>query len=68
MAPYMTTGEAQIFIDDRPLTDVVSAATLNGTRTHARQAAAPVRGKFPLVVLSPGSTVCHPGSPSTAPR
>ncbi|MGW7054462.1 alpha/beta hydrolase family protein [Streptomyces sp. NPDC054887] len=56
-APYMTRGEAQAFIDDRELTDEVSARTLSGTRTHARTAAAPVRGKFPLVVLSPGFTV-----------
>ncbi|MGA4802442.1 alpha/beta hydrolase family protein [Streptomyces lavendulocolor] len=56
-APYMTKGEAQAFIDDRELADAVSAATLSGTRTHARPAAAPVRGKFPLVVLSPGFTV-----------
>ncbi|MER7108383.1 alpha/beta hydrolase family protein [Streptomyces sp. NPDC000229] len=56
-APYMTAAEAQAFIDDRELTDAVSAGTLSGTRTHARPAAAPVRGKFPLVVLSPGFTV-----------
>ncbi|MGX1885420.1 alpha/beta hydrolase family protein [Streptomyces sp. NPDC055287] len=56
-APYMTKGEAQAFIDDRELTDAVSAKTLSDTRTHARTAAAPVRGKFPLVVLSPGFTV-----------
>ncbi|MFF7856894.1 alpha/beta hydrolase family protein [Streptomyces sp. NPDC007904] len=56
-APYMTTAEAQAFIDDRQLTGVVSARTLSGTRTNARPGAAPVRGKFPLVVLSPGFTV-----------
>ncbi|MFD5098602.1 alpha/beta hydrolase family protein [Streptomyces albidochromogenes] len=56
-APYMTKGEAQAFIDDRELTDAVSAKTLSDTRTHARNSAVPVRGKFPLVVLSPGFTV-----------
>ncbi|GAA2483346.1 alpha/beta hydrolase [Streptomyces gobitricini] len=56
-APYMTAAEAQAFIDDRGLTDAVPARTLSGTRTNARPAAAPVRGKFPLVVLSPGFTV-----------
>ncbi|GAA1535261.1 lipase [Streptomyces albidochromogenes] len=56
-APYMTKGEAQAFIDDRELTDAVSAKTLSDTRTHARNPAAPVRGKFPLVVLSPGFSV-----------
>ncbi|MFC8915933.1 alpha/beta hydrolase family protein [Streptomyces sp. NPDC057116] len=56
-APYMTRAEAQAFIDDRELTDKVTAQTLSGTRTHARPGAAPVRGKHPLVVLSPGFTV-----------
>ncbi|QGV79969.1 alpha/beta hydrolase family protein [Streptomyces ficellus] len=56
-APYMTKGEAQAFIDARELNDAVSAATLSGTRTHARPGAAPVRGKHPLVVLSPGFSV-----------
>ncbi|MFF8832401.1 alpha/beta hydrolase family protein [Streptomyces sp. NPDC015131] len=56
-APYMTKGEAQAFIDDRELTGLVSATTLAGTRTHSRPGAAPVHGKHPLVVLSPGFTV-----------
>ncbi|GAA3305190.1 lipase [Streptomyces cinereospinus] len=56
-APYMTTGEAQAFLTDRGLAEAVSARTLAGTRTHARTGAPPVRGTFPLVVLSPGFTV-----------
>ncbi|MFI9610617.1 alpha/beta hydrolase family protein [Streptomyces sp. NPDC052023] len=56
-APYMTTGEARAFLEDRELTEAVSARTLSGTRTHARAGAPPVRGRFPLVVLSPGFTV-----------
>ncbi|CAL9610120.1 hypothetical protein SUDANB58_05617 [Streptomyces sp. enrichment culture] len=56
-APYMTSAEAQAFIDDRELTGAVSAETLSGTRTNARPAATPARGRFPLVVLSPGFTV-----------
>lgn len=56
-APYLTAAEAQAFIDDRELTDVVSARTLSSTRTNARPAATPARGKYPLVVLSPGFTV-----------
>ncbi|WP_344602164.1 alpha/beta hydrolase [Streptomyces glaucus] len=56
-APYMTSAEARAFLEDRELTGVVSAGTLSGTRTHARPAATPARGKFPLVVLSPGFTV-----------
>ncbi|MEU7282696.1 alpha/beta hydrolase [Streptomyces sp. NPDC045431] len=56
-APYMTTEEARAFLEDRKLTGTVSAETLAGTRTHARPGAAPARGTFPLVVLSPGFTV-----------
>lgn len=56
-APYMTTDEARAFLEDRDLAEAVPAETLSGTRTHAHPGAAPVRGKFPLVVLSPGFTV-----------
>ncbi|MPY56436.1 alpha/beta hydrolase family protein [Streptomyces spongiae] len=55
-APYMTTDEARAFLEDRDLAGVVPAETLSGTRTHARVGATPVRGRFPLVVLSPGFT------------
>jgi dienelactone hydrolase len=56
-APYMTTGEARAFLEDRGLADTVPAETLSGTRTHARPGARPAQGKFPLVVLSPGFSV-----------
>jgi dienelactone hydrolase len=58
-APYMTTGEARAFLEDRDLADAVPAETLSGTRTrtHARPGARPAQGKFPLVVLSPGFSV-----------
>ncbi|MFD7435391.1 alpha/beta hydrolase family protein [Streptomyces sp. NPDC059861] len=56
-APYMTTEEARAFLESRDLAEVVPARTLAGTRTHARAGAPPVRGKFPLVVLSPGFSV-----------
>lgn len=56
-APYMTTEEARAFLEDRDLAGAVPAATLSGTRTHARPGAAPARGTYPLVVLSPGFTV-----------
>ncbi|MFF8290914.1 alpha/beta hydrolase family protein [Streptomyces sp. NPDC016309] len=56
-AKYMTEREAQAFLEDRKLTDAVSARTLSATRTNARTGAAPVHGKFPLVVLSPGFSV-----------
>ncbi|GAA2283364.1 lipase [Streptomyces ruber] len=56
-APYMTTGEARAFLEDRGLSGAVPAETLSGARTHARPGAGPARGSFPLVVLSPGFTL-----------
>ncbi|MEV1083837.1 alpha/beta hydrolase [Streptomyces sp. NPDC050211] len=56
-APYMTTGEARAFLEDRDLAGTVPAETLSGTRTHARPGARPAQGKYPLVVLSPGFSV-----------
>ncbi|MEV5815398.1 alpha/beta hydrolase family protein [Streptomyces mutabilis] len=53
-AAYMTTGEARLLLEARGLAGVVPAETLAGTRTHARVGAAPARGRFPLVLLSPG--------------
>ncbi|MFI8948176.1 alpha/beta hydrolase family protein [Streptomyces sp. NPDC053750] len=53
-AAYVTAGEARLLLEARGLTGVVPAETLAGTRTHARVDAAPARGRFPLVVLSPG--------------
>ncbi|MFE6426882.1 MULTISPECIES: alpha/beta hydrolase family protein [Streptomyces] len=53
-APYMTVEEARLLLEARGLGGVVPASTLAGTRTHARVGAAPARGRFPLVLLSPG--------------
>ncbi|MDN3245635.1 MULTISPECIES: alpha/beta hydrolase [unclassified Streptomyces] len=53
-AAYMTTDEARLLLEARGLAGVVPAETLAGTRTHARVGAAPARGRFPLVLLSPG--------------
>ncbi|WP_285474874.1 lipase [Actinoplanes sp. NBRC 101535] len=56
-ARYLTTAEAQLFIEDRGVGDFVDAATLSGTRSAARESAPPRRGRYPLVVLSPGFTL-----------
>lgn len=53
-APYMTTEEARLMLAQRGLEDVVPAGLVSATRTHARQAARPAPGRFPLVLLSPG--------------
>ncbi|MFI6729153.1 alpha/beta hydrolase [Streptomyces atratus] len=53
-APYMTTDEARLMLASRGLEDVVPATTVSATLTHARLAARPAPGRFPLVVLSPG--------------
>lgn len=61
-APYMTTEGARLLLEDRGIDDV-PAKVLSGTRTHTRAGAAPARGSFPLVVLSPGFEV--PGTTLT---
>nr|WP_103507535.1 alpha/beta hydrolase [Streptomyces sp. SM13] len=52
--PYMTTEEARLMLAQRGLEDVVPADVLGATRAHARNAARPAPGHFPLVLLSPG--------------
>ncbi|MFF7010962.1 alpha/beta hydrolase family protein [Streptomyces fimicarius] len=52
--PYMTTEEARLMLAQRGLEDVVPADVLGATRAHARNAARPAPGRFPLVLLSPG--------------
>ncbi|MFD9073228.1 alpha/beta hydrolase family protein [Streptomyces lasiicapitis] len=61
-APYMTTEGARLFLENRGIEDV-PAKVLAGTRTHTRTGAAPARGTYPLVVLSPGFQV--PGTTLT---
>ncbi|WP_328658033.1 alpha/beta hydrolase family protein [Streptomyces sp. NBC_00334] len=53
-APYMTVSEAQRLLEAKGIAGVVPAATVAGTRTHARLSAPPAPGRFPLVLLSPG--------------
>ncbi|MFI0242018.1 alpha/beta hydrolase family protein [Streptomyces sp. NPDC016845] len=53
-APYMSEAEAGLLLESRGLAGVIPAATVSGARTYARVRAVPARGRFPLVVLSPG--------------
>ncbi|MEU1853610.1 alpha/beta hydrolase [Streptomyces sp. NPDC019990] len=53
-APYMTTEEAGMLLQARVPDATVPPEALSGVRTWARSGARPVRGRFPLVVLSPG--------------
>ncbi|CAM5429283.1 Alpha/beta hydrolase OS=Streptomyces tendae OX=1932 GN=GUR47_26815 PE=4 SV=1 [Streptomyces tendae] len=56
-AAYMTESEAQRLLELKGLAGVVPAATVAGTRTHARLAAPAAAGRFSLVLLSPGFSV-----------
>jgi predicted dienelactone hydrolase len=56
-APYLTMTEARLFLESRGLTGVLSAGELSATRTTAHPGARPLRGRYPLVVLSPGLSV-----------
>lgn len=53
-APYMTNAEARLMLVARGLEDVIPASSLARLRTHARTDAPAARGRFPLVLLSPG--------------
>lgn len=53
-AAYMTQEEARLLLEARGLADVVPAETVSGVRTHARVDVRPARGRFPMVLLSPG--------------
>ncbi|MFD5040005.1 alpha/beta hydrolase family protein [Streptomyces sp. NPDC058378] len=52
-APYMTTREAEAVLAGRGLPDD-APALVSSLGTHARTGARPARGRFPLVLLSPG--------------
>ncbi|MEV5437896.1 alpha/beta hydrolase [Streptomyces sp. NPDC052682] len=56
-APYMTTEEARLLLEVRVPDATAPPETLSAVRTWARSGARPVRGRFPLVVLSPGFTL-----------
>ncbi|MER6994349.1 alpha/beta hydrolase [Streptomyces sp. NPDC000410] len=56
-APYMTTEEARLLLKGLRRDGVIPTETVSTTLTHARAAARPLPGRFPLVVLSPGFTM-----------
>ncbi|MFH9608241.1 alpha/beta hydrolase family protein [Streptomyces sp. NPDC017448] len=53
-APYMAEEEARLMLAQRGLDDPAWPGRVGATRTHARTAAVPSPGRFPLVLLSPG--------------
>ncbi|MFG2146253.1 alpha/beta hydrolase family protein [Streptomyces sp. NPDC048696] len=53
-APYMTTEEARLFLDEKAPGSGYPPEVLTGTRTWAHTDAQPAPGRFPLVLLSPG--------------
>ncbi|CAM5235410.1 alpha/beta hydrolase [Streptomyces californicus] len=53
-APYLAVEEARLMLAQRGLDDPAWPGLVSAARTHARTAAAPAPGRFPLVVLSPG--------------
>ncbi|MFJ3091593.1 alpha/beta hydrolase family protein [Streptomyces sp. NPDC086838] len=53
-APYMSEKEAELLLASRGLGGLVKPGVVGATETHARLGAAPARGRFPLIVLSPG--------------
>ncbi|MEB8338539.1 alpha/beta hydrolase family protein [Streptomyces endophyticus] len=53
-AAYMTDEEAQLLLEARGLGGVVPHEAVARARTHAYVGARPARGRFPLVLLSPG--------------
>ncbi|MFJ8863365.1 alpha/beta hydrolase family protein [Streptomyces sp. NPDC102451] len=53
-APYMSTEEARLMLVGRGLDGIVPASVVSATSTHARTGAVAARGRFPLVLLSPG--------------
>jgi predicted dienelactone hydrolase len=55
-APYMTTEEARLLLRLRAPEADVEPEVISGVRTWAHSGARPARGRFPLVVLSPGFT------------
>lgn len=51
---YMTAEEARLLLAAQGLDGVVSPETVARTDTYEREKASPARGRFPLVLLSPG--------------
>ncbi|MGW1281378.1 alpha/beta hydrolase family protein [Streptomyces tsukubensis] len=54
---YGTVDEARAMLKGIGFDPAVPAELLAATRTHSRPGALPARGRFPLVVLSPGFSV-----------
>lgn len=52
-ARYLTADEARLLVRSHHL-DGVPATAVHAVRTHARTGAQPHRGRYPLVLLSPG--------------
>ncbi|MFD7020880.1 alpha/beta hydrolase family protein [Streptomyces sp. NPDC059928] len=53
-APYMTTDEARLFLQEKAPNRGIPPEAVTAVRTWARADARPVPGRFPLVLLSPG--------------
>ncbi|MET8828063.1 alpha/beta hydrolase [Streptomyces sp. NPDC004610] len=53
-ARYSTVEEAELLAKGQGIDALVPGDRLSATRTHGRVGARPAKGKFPLVVLSPG--------------
>ncbi|MGW5862105.1 alpha/beta hydrolase family protein [Streptomyces sp. NPDC055239] len=56
-APYLSVKEAGLLLKGQKLDKRIDAEQVASTRTNARPAARPAKGKHPLVVLSPGFTL-----------
>ncbi|MFF2846382.1 alpha/beta hydrolase family protein [Streptomyces sp. NPDC058001] len=56
-ARYATVEEARLLAEGQGIGELVPAEELSATRTHGRVGARPAKGKYPLVVLSPGFSV-----------
>ncbi|WP_327085566.1 alpha/beta hydrolase [Nonomuraea sp. NBC_01738] len=53
-APYLTIQEARSLLERKAPGTSLPAESVAATRTYARAAAPPKRGRYPLVLLSPG--------------
>lgn len=56
-APYMAVKEAGLLLKGQKLDQRIEADQVASVRTNARAGARPVKGRHPLVVLSPGFTL-----------
>ncbi|MFJ6573344.1 alpha/beta hydrolase family protein [Streptomyces sp. NPDC091292] len=56
-ARYSTVEEARLLAEGQDIDALVPAEVLSATGTHGRVGARPAKGKYPLVILSPGFSV-----------